>query len=97
MFAVYSSLKGTVWGTYEKVRDAVERSVVVTVPEQEKGRLLADIEAFDRLLRKADDPYPAMGAFVNQGRQVLADGVVDGDEVRALSSFLEGEIGDARD
>lgn len=88
----YVGLKGRVWSTYESVRAGVSTSILAEVGPEKKGELLERLDAFDRAVKEADDPYRPIGRFVAVGRRVLADLVIEKDEAEDLDQLLQKEL-----
>lgn len=87
--SIYYGLKDTVWDSYEDVESRLQTEILVTVPEAERDRLVENIRAFDKMLRKQSDPYSLMGAFVQRGRSALEDLTVNPEEAEELNTFIE--------
>lgn len=95
IFVAYQGLRRRVWSSYSEVQQGLERSILSSVGQDEKQRLLTNLERFDANIANRDDPYPSIGRFVAAGRNILDDYVVDSEEVVEINQLIEDELSNA--
>jgi len=91
---LYFNMRETVWSSFETIRFDVESACSGRVPENQRKRLVDNLDAFRKMLEKTEDPYPVMGAFVRSARMMLQDGRIDSVEVDQLNTFCEAALRD---
>jgi hypothetical protein len=88
----YLGLRRTVWRSFDDMRAAVERCVIVDVPAAQRERLVGNLGRFQHAVESSRDPYPAIGRFMNLARASVADWAVDATETDRLNEMLENEL-----
>ena len=90
--AAYLPLKKRVHSGFVETCNRIENRMLLEVGPHEKERLTTNLRLFQQHVEDLDDPNPSIGRFVKLARKALEDSVVDRDEARELSDFIENEV-----